>query len=483
MIRRILAASWLGASLVAAGFAHAASPAAPPDAALDCAERTFGGGGDGITVRVTCRELDGASVPVVELSGDIVAGDDRYVRQALLSVDTQPVYVWLSSNGGDLQAGIEIGRAIWFREAATVVEDLVCASACALAWLAGRPRHMAPNASIGFHAPWRGSEDHPEASTAGSAVVGGYLRDLGLTSAAIRYINEPGPDEMRWLTMDDADELNIAIRPWMEEPAQVVVAEPPPDDTPGVAGASFRDCPDCPEMVVVPAGSFLMGSANDEAGHQLDESPRHEVRIGAPFAVGKFEVTFAEWDACVADGGCNGYRPDDQHWGRGPRPVVDVSWEETKSYVDWLSRKTGSQYRLLTEAEWEYAARAGTTTLWSFGEGIDDGIANYAADKTVPVGSYKPNGFGLHDMHGNVWEWVQDCYAGSYRGAPGNGGAVSPPGCEWRIIRGGGWNTATPENMRAAFRFKRVPGTGRDNVGLRVARSLGPTASIGGAAP
>ena len=226
-----------------------------------------------------------------------------------------------------------------------------------------------------------------------------------------------------------------------------------------------------------------MGSADDEAGHQPDESPRHEVRIGAPFAVGKFEVTFAEWDACVADGGCDGFAPEDQHWGRGPRPVVDVSWEETKSYVDWLSRKTGSQYRLLTEAEWEYAARAGTTTPYSFGEGIDDSMANYAADKTVPVGSYKPNGFGLYDMHGNAWEWVQDCYAGSYRGAPGNGGAVSPPGCEWRIIRGGGWNTATPENMRAAFRFKRVPGTGRDNVGLRVARSLGPTASMGGAAP
>ena len=127
---------------------------------------------------------------------------------------------------------------------------------------------MAPNASIGFHAPWRGSEDHPEASTAGSAVVGGYLRDLGLTSAAIRYINEPGPDEMRWLTMEDADELNIAVRPWLEEPAQVVVAEPPSDDTPSVPGAAFRDCPDCPEMVVVPAGSF-----SDGIGRRRGRSP------------------------------------------------------------------------------------------------------------------------------------------------------------------------------------------------------------------
>lgn len=480
MIRRILAASWFGASLVAAsGLARAASPAAALEA--DCAERTFGGG-KGITVHVTCRKVDGDGVTMVEVSGDIEPGDDRFVRQALLAVESEPVYVSLSSNGGNLQAGIEIGRAIWFREAATVVEDAVCASACALAWLAGRPRFMAADASIGFHAPWLGDENHAEASTAGSAEVGGYLRDLGLISAAIRYINEPGPDEMRWLTMDDADELNIAVRPWAGEEA-VVVAEPPPPGTPVAAGASFRDCPDCPEMVVVPAGRFLMGSADDEAGHQPDESPRHEVRIGAPFAVGRFEVTFAEWDACVAGAGCDGYTPDDQHWGRGPRPVVDVSWEEAKSYVDWLSRKSGSQYRLLTEAEWEYSARAGTATPWSSGEGIDDSKANYAADKTVPVGSYEPNGFGLYDMHGNVWEWVQDCYAESYRGAPGNGGAVSPPGCAWRIIRGGGWNTATPENMRAAFRFKRVPGTGRDNVGFRVARSLGPTASMGGAAP
>jgi formylglycine-generating enzyme required for sulfatase activity len=346
---------------------------------------------------------------MVEVFGDIEPRDDRYIRQALLSVESEPVYVSLSSRGGNLQAGIEIGRAIWFREAATVVEGAVCASACALAWLAGRPRFMAADASIGFHAPWLGDDDHAEGSTAGSAVVGGYLRDLGLTSAAIRYINEPGPDEMRWLTVEDADELNIALRPWTTEIEVVVVAEPPPSGTPSAPGAAFRDCPECPEMVVVAAGSFQMGSADDQAGHQPDESPRHEVRIGAPFAVGKFEVTFAEWDACVADGGCDGFAPDDQHWGRGTRPVVDVSWEETKSYVDWLSRKTGSQYRLLTEAEWEYAARGGTTTPWSFGNAIDDGMANFAADKTVPVGSYKPNGFGIFDMHGNVWEWVQDC--------------------------------------------------------------------------
>lgn len=481
---RILVAAWFGASLLAAtalGLAAAPVPGAP-DARADCDERTFGGGGDGITVRVTCRVVDGESVTMVELSGDIEAGDDRYVRQALLAVDSQPLYVSLSSDGGNLQAGIEIGRAIWFREAATVVEDAVCASACALAWLAGRPRHMAPNASIGFHAPWQGDGDDPEASTAGSAVVGGYLRDLGLTSAAIRYINEPGPDEMRWLTMDDAEQLNIAVRPWMEEPVEVVVVEPPAD-TPSVPGTSFRDCASCPEMVVIPAGRFLMGSAEDEEGHQPDESPRHEVRIAAPFAVGRFEVTFAEWDACVADGGCDGHVPDDEHWGRGPRPVIDVSWEETKSYVDWLSRKTGAQYRLLTEAEWEYAARAGTATPYSFGATIDTDQANYDADKTVPVGSYQPNAFGLHDLHGNVWEWVQDCYAGSYRGAPANGAAVMPPGCEWRIIRGGGWNTATPENMRVAFRFKRVPGTGRDNVGFRVARTLGPTARMGAPSP
>jgi formylglycine-generating enzyme required for sulfatase activity len=449
---------------------------------LACEPREYAG--DGARITVECRTIDGRDTAVVRLSGDIESGDHRYFRQALLAADSDNVLVSLESDGGNLDAGIEIGRAIWFREAATVVEEGICASACALAWLAGRPRFMAPKARIGFHAPWHGDPDRPEASTAGSAVVGGYLRDLGLTSAAIAYINEPGPDEMRWLTPEDADALNIAVRPWQDQAAPpVAVAPPPVEAAPVEPGSTFRDCDVCPEMVVVAAGSFTMGSARSEAGHQADEDPAHEVRLAAPFAVGRFEVTFDEWDACLADGGCDGYRPDDQHWGRGRRPVVDVSWEEANDYTEWLSRKTGQPYRLLSEAEWEYAARAGTTTPYSFGATIAGDQANFAGEKTVAVGSYPASSFGLSDMHGNVWEWVEDCYAESYRDAPSDGIAVTPVGCEWRVVRGGAWNTTTPENMRTAFRLRRVPGSARDNVGFRVARSLGETTEMSKGSP
>ena len=142
-------------------------------------------------------------------------------------------------------------------------------------------------------------------------------------------------------------------------------------------GDSFKDCPDCPEMVVVPAGSFLMGSPPDEAGRNGNEGPQHRVVIGKPFAVGKFEVTFTEWDACVASGKCK-RRPDDNGWGRGRLPVLNVSWDDiTREYLPWLSGKTGKGYRLLTESEWEYAARAGTTTPFSTGPTITTDLANF----------------------------------------------------------------------------------------------------------
>src|SRR5262245_37248187 len=164
---------------------------------------------------------------------------------------------------------------------------------------------------------------------------------------------------------------------------------------------SFKDCDVCPEMVVVPAGRFLMGSPADEADRKLNEGPQHWVTIGRPFAVGKFEVTFAEWDACTADGGCR-HRPDDKGWGRGKQPVYMVSWDDiTQEYLPWVSRKTGKAYRLLSEAEWEYAARAGTTTPYSSGLTITKSQANFHSPKgTFDVGSFPPNAFGLYDMHG-----------------------------------------------------------------------------------
>ena len=206
------------------------------------------------------------------------------------------------------------------------------------------------------------------------------------------------------------------------------------------AGEKFRDCPECPEMVVLPAGSYRMGSRDGNS----DEEPVHEVAIGAPFAAGRYEVAFAEWDACARDGGCP--RGDvvakDWGWGRGRRPVVNVSWDDAKRYVQWLSRKTGKPYRLLSESEWEYAARAGTETTYSWGDGIGvnrvncDGCGSQWDDsRTAPVGSFEANAWGLHDMHGNVWEWVEDCWNDSYAGAPADGSAWLTGNCGRRVLR------------------------------------------------
>ena len=241
---------------------------------------------------------------------------------------------------------------------------------------------------------------------------------------------------------------------------------------------TFKDCDDCPEMVVVPPGNFLMGDLHG-VGYFSEKSIR-AVRIDYVFAVGKFEVTFDEWTACVSDGGCNGYRPDDLGWGRSDRPVVHVSWQDAKAYVKWLSRKTDKTYRLLSEAEWEYAARATSRTMFPWGNSIGSGYANcdgcgslWDDDLTAPVGSFAPNAFGLHDMHGNVYEWVEDCWHSDYQGAPSDGSAWTSGGvCQVRILRGGSYDD-TPVLVRSANRDGNITDD-RTNLfsGIRVARTL-----------
>ena len=252
------------------------------------------------------------------------------------------------------------------------------------------------------------------------------------------------------------------------------------------AGKKFRDCADCPQMVVIPAGSFAMGSPPNERYRSGDEGPQHRVTIWRPFAVGRYEVTFAQWDACVSAGGCR-HRPNDRGWGRGQRPVMSVSWRDAKQYVGWLSRKTGKRYRLLSEAEWEYAARAGTTGPFHFGSTISTDRANYDGRrtygsgrkgiyrrKTVPVGRFPANAFGLHDMHGNVWEWVEDCSHKSYRGAPADGRPWTAGGnCSRRVLRGGSWGFG-PWDLRAANRGGFTAGIRDGGSGFRVARTLTP---------
>ena len=240
-------------------------------------------------------------------------------------------------------------------------------------------------------------------------------------------------------------------------------------------GTRFRDCAEGPQMVVIPAGSFLMGSPESEEGRYDNEGPQHRVTIEKPFAVGIYPVTFEEWDACAVDGGCGGYMPGDSGWGRGKSPVFGVSWEDAQAYVKWLSRKTRDVYRLLSEAEWEYTARAGTTTRYSFGDDITPSDANYGKNigQPQPVGSYKANGFGLHDMHGNVWERVQDCWNESYAGAPNNGDAWEVGACSARVLRGGSWSNLS-RDLRSAIRYWTHSGYRNYSNGFRVARTLKP---------
>ncbi|HEY8511374.1 MAG TPA: formylglycine-generating enzyme family protein [Cyclobacteriaceae bacterium] len=302
-------------------------------------------------------------------------------------------------------------------------------------------------------------------------------------------------------------------------------------------GEVFRDCPDCPEMVVIPGGSFTMGSTADEVqGYPLAdirvqlEGPQRVVNI-KQFAVGKFNITRGQWAAFVADtnrptrGGCRwsglpaaadakpwdphpdatwknlGFAQDDTH------PVVCVTWNDAQDYVKWLSKKTGSTYRLLTEAEWEYAARAGTTTTFPWGDTASHEYANYGTDTvagvgftkgrdqwmyTSPVGAFPPNAFGLHDMHGNILEWVEDCFSPTYAGLPTDGSAYttettldSLPGpfarmngstsCSFKMCRGGdAWDH--PILIRSASRTWAMVAEenygGTAGLGIRVAKNL-----------
>ena len=250
------------------------------------------------------------------------------------------------------------------------------------------------------------------------------------------------------------------------------------------SGVSFRDCLDCPEIVVVPAGSFTMGSPPGEEGSLDREGPQRQVTIARPFGAGKFEVTFQEWDACVAAGACTANKnPSDQGWGRGKRPVINVSWEDvTTDYLPWLSRKTGKTYRLLTEAEWEFAARAGNQTKYTWGDKIGTNRANcdgcgsqWDTKQTAPVGSFDANAFGLHDMHGNVWEWVEDCWHGTYADAPTDGSAWTSSCSEAsRVLRSGSYRDS-PQSLRSAYRTRIRPSVRIFNgSGFRVGRTLDP---------
>jgi formylglycine-generating enzyme required for sulfatase activity len=248
----------------------------------------------------------------------------------------------------------------------------------------------------------------------------------------------------------------------------------------------FKECSVCPEMIVVPSGEFIMGAPESEAGSQRSERPQHKVTIVAPFAVGRFAISFEEWDACVADHDCRNYRPPDR-WGREQQPVINLWWDDATAYVRWLSDKTGKSYRLLSEPQREYVTRAGTTTPFWWGSSVSTDQANYDGTfaypalgnglsgvyrgKTVPIGSFLPNPWGLYRVQGNLYEWVEDCWHDNYGGAPTDGSPWTTVDCKRHILRGGAWNFA-PWQLRSADRGSVASAADLLPVGMRVARAI-----------
>ena len=236
-------------------------------------------------------------------------------------------------------------------------------------------------------------------------------------------------------------------------------------------GDVFSDCDNCPEMVVVPAGIFFMGFG----GKTKREGPAHRVIVPKPFAIGRFEVTFDQWEACRIAGGCE-HDPDDHEWGRGTRPVINVSYDKVENYVAWISETTGQRYYIPSEAEWEYAHRGGTTTAFPWGDEAGINLANckdckskWSAHSTAPVGSFDPNPFGIYDTVANAFEWVADCWNPSHEGAPKTAVARTDGDCKKRVMRGGSFYYYK-KVARSSYRAKNPANVWSYWLGFRVAR-------------
>jgi formylglycine-generating enzyme required for sulfatase activity len=342
------------------------------------------------------------------------------------------------------------------------------------------------------------SRSSAEEASAAAAALEGNTDEV--SSSAADEASSSAADEAGSSAADAADAADEASSSAADEASsssEAKVATAATAET-GEAGdgSSFKDCAACPEMVAIPAGRLMTAELQAAgAASAGDALSRHPVAI-APFALGRFEITFDDWQACAADGGCS-TSPSDEGWGRGRRPVIKVTWHDIKGqYLPWLSRKAGSVYRLPTEAEWEYAARGGPSApagqkfsinsdesrVCEYGNMADlsakgaesgwieapckDGFA-----ETAPVGSLKPNSLNLYDMHGNVWEWVEDCWNGDDPDAPPGGTAPTEGDCSLRVVRGGSWSTDVGR-MRSSDRGWNRPNAGSSSIGFRVAKSL-----------
>lgn len=311
-----------------------------------------------------------------------------------------------------------------------------------------------------------------------AAVVGGYLyMQASPATAPAQQAGLTGPEPVAPVTEPTTS---------TQVPGEPAAPAAPPGETPAATAPApeaalpqatatapleevktFRDCEKCPEMTRLSGGSFKMGSPESEHGRRAWEGPQREIQI-PPFEMSTREVAFDEWDACVADGGCNRYEPSDRGWGRGSRPVLMVSWNDAQNYVAWLSAKTGKAYRLPSESEWEFAARAGSTSAYWWGEEFDQSLVS--KHETSPTGSLKANPFGLFDVTGNVAEWVEDCYVNDFTRLPADGKPATSGNCSQRVVRGGSWRDSARE-LRIASR-SRVGRSVRDGtIGFRVAKT------------
>ncbi|MBT8472485.1 MAG: SUMF1/EgtB/PvdO family nonheme iron enzyme [Marinicaulis sp.] len=310
-----------------------------------------------------------------------------------------------------------------------------------------------------------------------AALDAGDAQALATETAIDDVLEEPAaPDGLAGVEGDALAGLIAAIERGKDE---LGINEPAPAATPARAIQGVKDCSVCPEMVALSGGSFQIGAPVGEAARQETEGPMAFVAIQRPFAISASEITFAQWDACVADGGC-AYRPADSGWGRADRPVINVSFADATSYTRWLSAKTGNTYRLPSEAEWEFAARAGNAGPLSINGALSPTVANYNGnypfagprgefrERTTPVASFAPNAYGLFDMHGNVWEWTSDCWAASHAGNPGDGSPRSGE-CSSRVLKGGAWNTGG-WRLRSAHRIEKRAAARENDIGFRVVR-------------
>jgi formylglycine-generating enzyme required for sulfatase activity len=432
---------------------------------------------------------DAAAMSVSNATANAAATSETYAEVAHEAIFRRwdKLHEWIAVEREFLswRTSLEAARRAWANTPeASKQEALLMGAALGQAesWLAKRAQDLpAPDREFIVLSVERERKAQGRARRVRSLV---YALLVGMILGLIGWI-EQSPIKAQWLWWTSQRPFVSAnIWPYALNPAVEQALKP---------GDSFRECAPkrqdadyCPEMVVVPAGTFSMGSPDKNTDPK--ELPQHQVRFAKPFAVSKFELTFAAWDACVAGGGCSGYKPSDSGWGRGDRPAININWEDAKQYVAWLSQTTGKPYRLLTEAEYEYAERATTTTKYPWGDDVGKRNANcdgcgsqWDGKQTAPVGQFAANAFGLYDMVGNVWEFTEDCDHTSYEvdtpqgklDAPTDGSAWTSGECTRRVVRGGSWY----DHGDALFSANRRGGTTEvrnDSLGFRVARTLGP---------